>query len=246
MAVSFKDTEWNAFFQQERQQTYYTHLVDFLGRERALGKAVFPPAHEIFTAYESCPLKRIKVVILGQDPYPTQGQGHGLCFSVKPSIEIPHSLDIIFNELAREAEQMRGKDVCEAWETLLSQWERPEDGYLMDWAKQGVFMLNSVLTVEEGRPNSHAKQGWKNFTKATLQCIDKHCPGTVFLLWGREAQTMAATAGITRARHHILHASHPAARGNDNDFVGSNHFALTNEYLVSKGRRPIDWSLKKK
>ena len=179
--------------------------------------------HNIFNALKATSFENIKAVIIGQDPYHGKGQAHGLCFSVNKGVEVPPSLKNIYKELQSDVG-----------------FQIPSHGYLEDWAKQGVLLLNAVLTVRSGEAASHGKIGWQEFTDAVIKCISDKCEGVVFMLWGNFARTKSAL--IDSSRHCILEAAHPSplARG---AFFGCRHFSKANEYLKATGRSPIEWEL---
>lgn len=199
-------------------------LREFLRAEKAAGKRIFPPGPQIFAALDATPFDRVKVVILGQDPYHGPGQAHGLCFSVLPGVPPPPSLANIFTELAR--------DVGVA---------RPDHGCLVSWARQGVLLLNTVLTVEQGRAGSHQGRGWEAFTDAIVDVLDRERDGLVFVLWGSPAQ--AKGRAIDSRKHLVLKSVHPSPLSAHRGFFGSGPFSKANEWLVSHGQAPIDWAL---
>jgi uracil-DNA glycosylase len=199
------------------------NLESFLEHEFSSHKLIFPPKSMIFQAFELCPPDSVKVVLIGQDPYHAPGQAHGLSFSVHDGVKFPPSLKNMFKELQSDLGV-----------------EAPFSGNLSRWAKQGVFLLNAVLTVESGKPGSHAQKGWELFTDAVIRYLSKNNSHLVFLLWGNYAFKKAEL--IDENKHLILKAAHPSplARG---AFFGCKHFSKTNEYLKSKGKNPIDWQL---
>jgi uracil-DNA glycosylase len=199
-------------------------LAAFLRERRNAGARVFPPAPRIFGALDATPFDEAKVVVLGQDPYHGAGQAHGLSFSVPPGVPVPPSLDNIFKELQRDLGVAR-----------------PGHGCLLPWARQGVLLLNAVLTVEEGRAGAHANKGWEGFTDHVVDVLDREHDGLVFLLWGSYAQ--AKGKRIDTARHRVLRAPHPSPLSAHRGFLGCGHFSAANEYLRRHGRTPIDWSL---
>ena len=195
----------------------------FLHKEKAEGQTIYPPGSQIFRAFDLTPVENLKVVILGQDPYHGPGQAHGLSFSVSAGVTAPPSLKNIFKEIESDlGVKMSGYPDLEKW------------------ARQGVLLLNAVLTVRAGAAASHSKIGWEEFTDAVIRYISDNCEGVVFLLWGNFARSKSAL--IDRSRHHVLEAAHPSplARG---AFFGCRHFSQTNEILKSKGLQPIDWVL---
>lgn len=199
-------------------------LREFLRAEKAAGKRIFPPGPQIFAALDATPFDRVKVVILGQDPYHGPGQAHGLCFSVLPGVPPPPSLANIFTELAR--------DVGAA---------RPDHGCLASWARQGVLLLNTVLTVEQGRAGSHQGRGWEAFTDAIVDALNRERDGLVFILWGSPAQ--AKGRAIDTRRHLVLRSVHPSPLSAHRGFFGSGPFSKANDWLVSHGQAPIAWAL---
>lgn len=218
------EPEWKEVLQPEFSKTYFEQVVQFIKIERAQKKLIYPPGQFIFNAFEQTPFSKVKVVILGQDPYHGAGQAHGLCFSVQPGVKPPPSLVNIFKELKDDI----GMAI-------------PATGNLTPWAQQGVLLLNTALTVRAGEPNSHAHIGWTNFTNAVITKISDLRQGVVFLLWGRfahEKQTL-----INQTKHHVLKAAHPSPLSAHNGFFGCKHFSKTNQLLVQQGLDPIDWSL---
>lgn len=217
------EKSWGDALQGEFDKPYFSQLVSQLHREKAAGKVIYPPGRLIFNAFALCPLDKVKVVILGQDPYHGSGQAMGLSFSVPEGVAAPPSLKNIFREIETElGVSMSGKTD------------------LTPWARQGVLLLNSVLTVRAGEPTSHAAIGWQTFTDAVIRVISAQKSGVVFLLWGNYARSKASL--IDASRHHVLEAAHPSplARG---AFFGCGHFALTNRILQQEGLSPIDWQL---
>lgn len=215
---------WQRALGDEFQQDYMRSLFGFLRQEEAVGKVIYPPAKDRFNALKLTPLERVEVVILGQDPYHGPGQAHGLCFSVKPGVRPPPSLVNIYKELASDLGV-----------------EPVDHGYLGAWALQGVLLLNSVLTVEQGRAASHQGLGWERFTDRIIHLLSEERQGLVFLLWGSYAQKKGAF--IDRHRHRVLEAPHPSPLSARRGFFGCRHFSQTNAYLVGQGKAPIDWQL---
>ncbi len=199
-------------------------LREFLLTEKRAGKRIFPPGDEFFSAFSHTPLARVKVVILGQDPYHGEGQAHGLSFSVRAGVAIPPSLMNIYKELHSELAL-----------------PIPTHGDLTAWADQGVLLLNSVLSVECARAASHQGKGWEQFTDRVIEVINTHREGVVFMLWGSYAQRKGAI--IDARRHCVLKAPHPSPLSAHRGFFGCGHFLAANRYLESKGERPIDWQL---
>lgn len=207
-------------FASPRMQALKAFLID----EKARGKHIFPKGSEYFRALDLTPLDRVRVVILGQDPYHGEGQAHGLCFSVKPGVRTPPSLVNIYKELE--------SDLGIA---------RPRHGFLEHWAQQGVLLLNSVLTVEMAHAASHQRKGWEEFTDAIIRLVNDRAEPTVFLLWGAYAQRKAAF--VDAGRHLVLKAAHPSPLSAHNGFFGCRHFSQTNAFLAARGLDPIDWAL---
>ncbi len=199
-------------------------LSMFLRAEKAAGKLIYPPGSQIFAALDSTPFERVKVVILGQDPYHGPGQAHGLCFSVVPGVAIPPSLLNVFKEISRDLAL-----------------PRPTHGCLTSWAEQGVLLLNNALTVEHGIAGSHKDKGWEALTDACISALSGEREGLVFLLWGSHAQAKGRL--IDSHRHLILKAPHPSPLSAHRGFLGCGHFSRTNRYLEENGRAPIHWGL---
>ena len=199
-------------------------LAVFLRQRKADGATVYPPGPRIFAAFDATPFDAVKVVVLGQDPYHGPGQAHGLCFSVPPGVPVPPSLDNIYKELARD-----------------TGFARPDHGCLLPWARQGVLLLNSVLTVEAGKPGSHQGKGWEGFTDHVVDVLNREQEGLVFLLWGSYAQAKGKV--IDTARHRVLRAPHPSPLSAYRGFIGCGHFSAANQYLGRQGKRPVDWRL---
>jgi uracil-DNA glycosylase len=199
-------------------------LSEFLRQRKQQGARIFPPGPQIFAAFEATPFDAVKVVILGQDPYHGYGQAHGLCFSVPPGVPPPPSLENIFKEIQDEFG-----------------YPRPDHGYLMPWAKQGVLLLNAVLTVEEGRPGSHQGKGWEGFTDHVIETLSRERERLVFLLWGSYAQAKGKV--IDPRRHRVLKAPHPSPLSAHRGFFGCGHFKAANQYLQQHGQAPVDWRL---
>lgn len=199
-------------------------LAAFLRQRKAAGATVYPPGGEIFAAFDATPFDTVKVVILGQDPYHGPGQAHGLCFSVRPGVPVPPSLDNIYKELARD-----------------TGFVRPDHGCLLPWARRGVLLLNSVLTVEAGQPGSHQGKGWEGFTDHVVDVLNREREHLVFLLWGSYAQKKGAV--IDPRRHRVLKAPHPSPLSAHRGFLGCGHFSAANQYLARTGQAPVDWSL---
>lgn len=218
------EPSWKAALGTEFDTDYMRNLRDFLRREKAAGKRIFPPGAEIFNALNSTPLDTVKVVIIGQDPYHGPGQAHGLCFSVKPGVAIPPSLQNIYKELHSDVG-----------------FKPPAHGCLDAWAAQGVLLLNATLTVESGKAGSHQGKGWEHFTDQIIAVLNAQREGLVFILWGSYAQKKGA--GIDRKRHLVLQSPHPSPLSARRGFFGNRHFSRANDYLQSRGVTPIDWQL---
>ena len=199
-------------------------LSAFLRQRKAAGARIYPPGRDIFAAFDATPFDTVKVVILGQDPYHGAGQAHGLCFSVRPGVPVPPSLLNIYKELERDTGFLR-----------------PDHGCLLPWAQRGVLLLNSVLTVEDGKPGSHQGRGWEGFTDHVVDVLNREREGLVFLLWGSYAQKKGAV--IDGRRHRVLKAPHPSPLSAHRGFLGCGHFSAANQYLARCGKTPIDWSL---
>ncbi|MBR2685260.1 MAG: uracil-DNA glycosylase [Erysipelotrichaceae bacterium] len=214
---------WTPFLKNEFAQPYFQSLASFIHEEYET-KIVYPPKKEVFSCFYYTDLKDVKVVILGQDPYHEPFQAHGMCFSVKPNVAVPPSLKNIYKELHDDL----GCTI-------------PNHGYLMKWAKQGVFLLNTVMTVEKGKAFSHSKKGWETFTDHTIQKLNELDQPIVFLLWGRPAQSKAAL--LNNPNHLVLTAAHPSPLSAHNGFFGCRHFSKANAFLESRGVAPIDWQI---
>ena len=222
------EDSWQHLLSGEFASDYMADLQDFLAREKAGGKQIFPRDDQYYRALNLTPPDRVRVVILGQDPYHGPGQAHGLCFSVQPGIRPPPSLVNIFKELESDLGL-----------------PRPAHGFLEHWAEQGVLLLNSVLTVEMGHAASHRGKGWEQFTDAVMRLIAAKPEPVVFLLWGSYAQKKAGFVQSVEqgGRHLVLEASHPSPLSAYNGFFGCRHFSQTNAFLKKNGMVPIDWSL---
>ncbi len=220
------ENSWKQAMLKEFDMPYMSDLRRFLVAEKKANKRIYPRGNEIFSAFNFTPLELVKVVIIGQDPYHGVGQAHGLAFSVPDGIQIPPSLLNIFQEIDEEFET----------NVLRS---RSKNGCLLHWAEQGVLLLNSVLTVEEGRAGSHRGRGWEVFTDCVVRVLDKSSSPLVFMLWGAYAQKKAAF--VDRERHCILVAPHPSPLSAHRGFFGCGHFKKANQFLASKGFDAIDW-----
>ena len=222
MDVKIEQT-WKTALQEEFDKPYFARLVSYLHEEKAKGAVIYPPGPKIFRAFELTPLQDVKVVILGQDPYHNPGQAMGLSFSVPQGTPAPPSLQNIFKEISSDlGVRMSGSPDLEPW------------------ARQGVLLLNAILTVRAHQAASHQHIGWEEFTDAAIRCVSERCDGVVFMLWGNFARSKAPL--IDGSRHLVLQAAHPSplARG---AFFGCRHFSQANAYLASKGKSAIDWTL---
>lgn len=218
------EESWKQVLQPEFNSGYMDELRSFLLSEKMAGKRVFPKGSEYFRALDLTPVDEVKVVILGQDPYHGSGQAHGLCFSVQPGVRIPPSLVNIYKELQSDL------GIAPA-----------RHGFLESWARQGVLLLNSVLTVEEARAASHQGKGWERFTDAVIRSVNERVDHAVFMLWGAYAQKKAAF--VDQSRHLVLKAPHPSPLSAHTGFLGCRHFSRANDWLESQGRSRIDWQL---
>ncbi len=221
--MSMINNDWLPELGPEFKKPYYAKLYEFVKNEYNT-KQVFPPAEDIFNAFHLTPLSQVKVVIIGQDPYHNDGQAHGLCFSVKPEVEIPPSLVNIYQELHDDLG-------CRI----------PNNGYLVKWAKQGVLMLNTVLTVKAHEANSHRGKGWEEFTDAAIKVLNEQDRPIVFILWGRPAQMKKSM--LNNPKHLILEAPHPSPLSAYRGFFGSKPFSKTNAFLLANKLIPIDWQI---
>ncbi len=221
--MSMITNDWLVELDEEFRKPYYKSLYEFVKQEYNTTQ-VFPPAEDIFNAFHLTPLSEVKVVIIGQDPYHNVGQAHGLCFSVKPEVDIPPSLVNIYQELHDDL----GCTI-------------PNTGYLVKWAKQGVLMLNTVLTVRAHMANSHRGKGWEEFTDAAIRALNKQDRPIVFILWGRPAQMKKSM--LNNPNHLILEAPHPSPLSAYRGFFGSKPFSRTNQFLEEHGVEPIDWQI---
>lgn len=216
--------EWDEILKDEFQSDYYAQIRETLKQEYA-SHEIYPPMQDIFNALRYTSYSDVKAVLLGQDPYHGPGQAHGLCFSVRPGVVPPPSLQNIFKELQSDMGL-----------------PAPHSGCLIPWAKEGVLMLNTTLTVRRGQANSHSKIGWTKFTDAIIQKFNDHEQPIVFLLWGSNARSKKAL--ITNPNHLILETVHPSPLSAHQGFFGSRHFSQCNEFLMAHGIAPIDWTLK--
>lgn len=215
---------WSDVLRSEKSKPYFDSIMQFLTEEKQQGKIIYPADADLFNAFEACPYDQVKVVILGQDPYHGEGQAHGLSFSVQPGVKPPPSLKNIYKELNTDLNL-----------------PIPEHGCLEHWANQGVLLLNTSLSVEQGKPQSHAKIGWIRFTDGVIRILNEHPNPLVFLLWGAHAQSKRHL--ITAQKHLILVAPHPSPLSAHQGFWGCRHFSKANEFLNETGRGEIDWRL---
>jgi uracil-DNA glycosylase len=220
----YLEKSWKLALNEEFQKPYFLDLMKFINSEyTAKVGAIFPSKSTIFQALNLCPINTIKVVIIGQDPYPTKGHAHGLCFSVERNIKpFPKSLINIFKEIENDLNVTF-----------------PENGNLERWAEQGVLLLNSVLTVEEGKADSHSKKGWEKFTDAIIQKLNEQTEGVVYLLWGSKAQEKAHK--VNTEKNLVLKSVHPSPLSSYRGFFGCKHFSQSNEYLIKMNKEPIIW-----
>jgi uracil-DNA glycosylase len=215
---------WNKELEREQSKPYFKNILSFLHDQYNQGKTIYPGKSALFNALKLTPLNSVKVVIIGQDPYHGPNQAHGLCFSVQQGIVPPPSLKNIFKELNEDLKI-----------------NTPKHGCLESWAKQGVLLLNSCLSVEAGKPQSHSNIGWQQFTDCIIKLTNGLPRPVVYLLWGANAQKKAST--IDNPKHLVLCAPHPSPLSAHRGFLGCRHFSKTNEYLVSTDRSPIDWQI---
>lgn len=218
------EPSWKSRLVGEFDKSYMQELRQFLREEQAAKKVIYPRGTEYFAALNLTPFDKVKVVILGQDPYHGPGQAHGLCFSVKPGVAIPPSLINIFKEMQTDLGITQ-----------------PRHGFLQSWADQGVLLLNATLSVEAGKAGSHQKKGWEQFTDAIIHRLNEERQGIVFVLWGSYAQKKGAF--IDRAKHFVLQGPHPSPLSAHRGFFGCKHFSKINDYLIAQGQEPIDWQL---
>ena len=221
--MQFFKNSWDNMLEEEMNKPYFLDMLTFLDKEYSC-KNIYPPKNKIFNALKTTPFNNVKVVILGQDPYHGYGQAHGLCFSVNRGIALPPSLKNIYKEMESDLGIIQ-----------------PNHGYLQSWASQGVLLLNTVLTVEEGKPNSHAKLGWQTFTDQIIKIVNTQESPIVFLLWGRNAINKAKF--IDQNKHLVLTSVHPSPLSAYGGFFGCKHFSKCNEFLIEHGLEPINWQL---
>ncbi len=214
---------WEMFFEQEKKQAYYQNLMKFLDHAYE-ERVIYPPKDDLFSAFSYCPYETVKVVILGQDPYHQQNQAHGLSFSVRKGVKIPPSLRNIYKELNSDLGIVA-----------------PTHGCLIDWAKQGVFMINAIMSVEEGKAGSHRKKGWETFSDHVMDVLNAHVEPIVFVFWGNWAKEKASR--ITNPKHMVLCSAHPSPLSAFQGFFGSKPFSKINAFLKEHQRDEIDWRL---
>lgn len=217
--------DWDSVLESEFEKDYFADILKFIDEEYQL-KTIYPPYEDIFNAFKMTPLSNVKAVILGQDPYHEEGQAHGLAFSTPDGRPIPRSLKNIFKEINAEYN-------CPI----------PDSGCLEDWARQGVFLLNTVLTVEEGNANSHSDCGWQTFTDKVIEILNEQTQPIVFMLWGKQAEKKKEL--LTNSDHLVLITSHPSPFSARRGFLGCNHFRMANEFLKENDLDEIDWNLSK-
>ena len=218
------EESWKEVLKEEFEKIYFQHIVTFLKAEKSSGKTIYPPGQLIFNAFEKTPFPKVKVVLLGQDPYHNKGQAHGLSFSVPNGVAKPPSLINIFKELKNDL----GIEI-------------PENGNLEKWASQGVLLLNASLSVRQNEPGSHSAVGWLQFTDRVIKKISDEKEGIIFLLWGKFAQEKQSL--IDETKHFVLKAAHPSPFSAEKGFFGCRHFSKTNELLMKQNKKPIDWKL---
>ena len=218
------EPSWKARIGEYLERPDMQALSAFLRTEKQSGQVIYPPGPDIFAAFDHTPFDQVRVVILGQDPYHGPNQAHGLCFSVRPGVQVPPSLQNIFKEIQRDLGIAR-----------------PDHGCLTPWADRGVLLLNAVLTVERGHANAHQGKGWEGFTDAAIDALNREREGIVFMLWGSYAQRKGQL--IDTGRHRVLKSVHPSPLSAHRGFLGCGHFSAANAYLEQQGRAPIDWSL---
>ncbi len=221
--MAMLQNDWLEAVGEEFKKPYYADLYKFV-KEEYSNEIVYPPSDDIFNAMHLTPLNEVKVLILGQDPYHNQGQAHGLCFSVQPDVAIPPSLKNIYKELQADLG-------CAI----------PNNGYLVKWAKQGILMLNTVLTVRAHKPLSHQGKGWEQFTDAIIEAVNAQDRPIVYMLWGKPAQRKASM--LNNPKHLVLKAAHPSPLSASHGFFGCKHFSQANQFLEENGMQPIDWQI---
>ncbi|TKB46901.1 uracil-DNA glycosylase [Thalassotalea mangrovi] len=216
---------WQAFFQRQSEQQYFREIEQAVTAQRQAGQVIYPADEQLFQAFELTPLDKVKVVVLGQDPYHGPDQAHGLAFSVNPGVKIPPSLRNMFTELEQD----------------ITEFKAPENGDLRSWAKQGVLLLNTVLSVQQGKAHSHSKLGWETFTREVMMELNRQPQPIVFLLWGAHAQKKGQV--IDNPNHLILSSAHPSPLSAYRGFFGCRHFSSANEFLQKHRVTPISWQI---
>ena len=222
--MSSKAMTWTDVLADEKSQPYFKEILQFLANEQLAGKTIYPPQKDIFNAFKETPYDEVKVVILGQDPYHGPGQAHGLSFSVQPGVRLPPSLKNIFKELHSDLNIPIASQGC-----------------LNKWANQGVLLLNTSLSVEQSKPQSHAHIGWSTFTDNVIRKLNDYPESLVFMLWGAHAQSKIPF--LDTQKHLVLTAAHPSPFSAHRGFLGCRHFSTANTFLVNNGRKPIEWML---
>lgn len=215
---------WETVIEEEKKKAYLADTIRYIAQQRNEDITIYPNDKNLFSAFSSTPFERVRVVILGQDPYHGQNQAHGLCFSVLPGEKVPPSLRNIYKELQND----------------IDDFEVPNHGYLQSWADQGVLLLNTVLSVEAGKAHSHKSLGWEQFTDVVINQLNELKESVVFMLWGAHAQKKGKT--IDRNRHHVLESAHPSPLSAHRGFLGCRHFSKVNRILKKTDQAPIDWS----
>lgn len=223
-----QQTTWGQLLQEEFEKPYMHQLNAFLTAELKAGEAIYPPMHQVFQAFEQTPYEEARVVIVGQDPYHGPGQAHGLAFSVAEGVKPPPSLNNIFKEIKQDLGE-----------------EKPQSGCLSHWADQGIFLLNTTLTVRAHQAKSHANQGWEVFTDRVIQLLSERKDPLVFVLWGQSAYQKCAYLKMEKTPHLVLTAAHPSPLSAYNGFLGCRHFSQINAFLKDQGKTPIKWSFQK-
>jgi uracil-DNA glycosylase len=224
------EASWKVILEDELQKPYMLQLAAFVEKERAAGISIYPPKELVFNAFNLTPYDKVNVLIVGQDPYHGPGQAHGLCFSVPENVDFPPSLRNIFKELKEDVGMVI-----------------PDNGCLIPWAKQGVMLLNTTLTVRQGTPLSHAGKGWERFTDVVIAKLSEREDPVIFVLWGNAAKEKVAHIKQLegKTQHFLLSAAHPSPFSANNGFFGCRHFSKINEILLKLNKKPIDWSLSK-
>ena len=215
---------WHDVLAEEKEKPYFIETLKQVADERAAGVTVYPPQKDVFNAFRLTELGDATVDVLVRGPCHGPQHAHGLAYAVLPGVQVPPSLQNTYKELMQDIPGCR----------------KPDNGFLESWAKQGVMLLNTVLTVEAGKAHSHARFGWETFTDNVIAAINQHCEGVIFLLWGSHAQKKGSI--IDRKRHHVLQAPHPSPLSAHRGFFGSKHFSTTNELLSAAGKKPVDWT----